>query len=255
MGTNGSTRVQRTIEDQRPTRPRFRAILVVACLVALHCGPRPEERRLAIYDLKSNPTQENVKLIRDLLADADRDVRATALNALVGLDAPDSARLALHALRDPDGFVRATAAKLLGDLDGSGHVVALAECLLRDPDPVARQRAAESLTRVGGSGALEALAQGLADPMERVRMAVVEGLTKIDPGHARLELVRVLREDAVWEVRAQAAHALGLSGDPEILPDLRAALEDPNEFVRAAAGNALRLHGNVRVDPDGAEVE
>jgi len=243
--------VQRIIDDRRPARRGFPVILVVACLVGLHCGPRPEERRLSIYDLKSNPTQENVKLIRDLLEDADRDVRATALNALVGLDAPDSSRLALSALRDPDGFVRATAAKLLGDLDDSDHVAALSECLLRDLDPVARQRAAESLTRLGGSGALDALTEGLADPMERVRMAVVEGLAKIDPGHAHLELVRILREDAVWEVRAQAAHALGLSGDPEIVPDLRAALEDPNEFVRAAAGNALRLHESVREERSG----
>ena len=247
--------MQRTIDDHRLAGPGLPAILAVACLVAVHCGPRPEDRRLSIYDLKSNPTQENVELIRDLLADTDRDVRATALNALVGLDAADSAALALHALGDPDGFVRATAAKLLGDLADPAHVVALSECLLRDPDPVARQRAAESLTRLGGPGALDALAQGLADPMERVRMAVVDGLAKIDPGYARLELARLLREDAVWEVRAQAAHALGLSGDPEIAADLRAALEDPNEFVRSAAGNALRLHEGVREGRDGAEVE
>ena len=235
----------RTSENDRRAAPGPLAILVVACIVAVHCGPRPEERRLSIYDLKSNPTQENVKLIRDLLADTDRDVRATALNALVGLDAADSASLALQALGDPDGFVRATAAKLLGDLADPAHVAALAECLLRDPDPVARQRAAESLARLGGPGALDALAQGLADPMERVRMAGVEGLANIDPGYARLELAGVLREDASWEVRSQAAHALGLTGDPEIVPDLRAALEDPNEFVRSAAGNALRIHANV----------
>ena len=248
--------MQRTVDDhRRRTGPGFPAILAVACLVALHCGPRPEDRRLSIYDLKSDPTQENVQQIRDLFSDEDRNVRATALNALVGLDAADSASLALAALRDPDGFVRATAAKLLGDLADPAHVVALSECLLRDPDPVARQRAADSLTRLGGPGALDALAQGLADPMERVRMAVVDGLAKIDPGYARVELARILREDAVWEVRAQAARALGLSGDPEIVPDLQAALEDPNEFVRSAAGNALRIHESVGQGQEGAEVE
>ena len=248
--------MQRTMDDHRRLAGLgLPAILAVACLVAVHCGPRPEERRISIYDLKSDPTQENVQQIRDLVTDADRDVRATALNALVGLDATDSASLALNGLRDPDGFVRATAAKLLGDLADPAHVAALSECLLRDPDPVARQRAADSLTRLGGSGALDALAQGLADPMERVRLAVVDGLAKIDPGYARLGLARILREDAVWEVRAQAAHALGLSGDPEILPDLRAALEDSNEFVRSAAGNALRIHEGVRQGRDGAEVE
>lgn len=245
--------MQRPIDDPRPACRGLLAILAVACLATVHCGPRPEERRLSIYDLKSDPTQENVQLIRDLLHDADRDVRATALNALVGLDTPDSSRLALDALGDPDGFVRATAAKLLGDLGSTAHVGALSECLLRDSDPVARQRAAAALTLLGGAGALDALGQGLADPMDRVRMAAVAGLAKIDPSYAAPQLARVLHEDPVWEVRAQAAHALGLSGDPAIAPDLQAALEDPNEFVRSAAGNALRLHEAVREGRTSAE--
>lgn len=225
-------------------------LILAACLLSLHCGSRPEERRLSIYDLKADPTQENLQEIRDLLGDPDRDVRATALHAMIGLDAPDSATLALQGLRDNDGFVRATAAKLLGDLGDPAHVGPLAACLERDLDPVTRLRAAESLARLGGTDALSPLVRGLADPMERVRMAAVDGLSEIDPLFASRELVQVLREDGVWEVRARAAHALGLSGIPEILPDLRAAsLEDSNEFVRSAASNALRLHERVREGP------
>jgi HEAT repeat protein len=51
----------------------------------------------------------------------------------------------------------------------------------------------------------------------------------------------------VWEIRAEAAHALGLTGDPDVLSDLEAASADPNEFVRSAASNALRLHEKVRL--------
>lgn len=228
-------------------RARRAAILplAVGCLVCAllwHCGAGPEDRRLSIYALKNDPTEENVDKIRAHLDDPDRNVRATALNALVGLQVPEAAALAREGLHDPDGFVRATAAKLLGDLGDRRHVDAVAEVLAGDPDPVARQRAAETLTRLGGERSVEALTAALADPMQRVRQAAVEGLSELDPSAGRDELVRLLRSDAVWEIRAAAAHALGLTGDPEVRPELEAAVEDPNEFVRSAVANALRIH-------------
>jgi HEAT repeat protein len=251
-GTNENERMQPAIHRKRRYFPCFPAITLMICLLALHCGSRPEDRRLSIYDLKSEPTEENVQRIHALLNDPDRDVRATALNALVGLAVPESKDLALDALDDSDGFVRATAAKLLGDLGDPSHVGAIASVLIEDPDPVARQRAAESLTRLQGEEAVQALARGLADPMERVRMAAVQGLSKLDPAFATDELVRVLHEDAVWEIRAEAARALGLTGDPEIVAELQAALEDPNEFVRSAVENALRVHEKAHEDTSAA---
>jgi HEAT repeat protein len=245
--TDGSADVQPSGTGRRRRCKRFPAIPLILCLVAVHCGTPPEERRLSIYKLKSEPTPENIDRIRASLDDPDRDVRATALHALVGLAVPDSGALALDALGDADGFVRATAAKLVGDLGDPDHVEAVRAVLSRDPDPVARQRAAESLTRLGGAGAVAALAHGLSDPMERVRLTAVRGLAKLDPASAREELARLLHEDAVWEIRAEAAHALGLTGDPDVLSDLEAASADPNEFVRSAVSNALRLHEKVRL--------
>jgi len=238
--------VQHSVEKKYRRCRHFPLIPLLACLLAVHCGTRPEERRLSIYDLKSEPTDENVRQIRALFDDTDRDVRATALNALVGLGIEDSAELALAALDDPDGFVRATGAKLLGDLGNVDHVEALAPLLIADTDPVARQRAAESLEELGGEAAVRALSQGLGDPMENVRKAALHGLTALDPGYALDDLARLLREDAVWEIRAEAAHALGLTGDPAVLEALEAGLGDPNEFVRSAVANALRLHEKVR---------
>ncbi len=229
------------MRNSGPTLRRFLVFPLVASIVCGACGSRSDERRLSIYELKSQPTEKNVAQIRAWLSDDDRDVRATALNALIGLDVPDSAEIARDALNDQDGFVRATAAKLLGDLGNGEHVERLGRVLASDPDPVARQRAAESLTRLAGGRAVEFLSAGLADPIERVRMASVNGLSKLDPGFARDDLVRLLHEDAVWEIRAEAAHALGLTGDPTLEAELTAALDDRNEFVRTAVANALRL--------------
>jgi HEAT repeat protein len=184
-----------------------------------------------------------------MLTDPDRDVRATALNALVGLGVDDAAALSLAALDDDDGFVRATAAKLLGDLDDVAFAEPLARQLTSDSDASARQRAAESLERIGGDVALAGLIRGLGDPMERVRMASVKGVSELGADRARPELARLLREDVVWEIRAEAAHALGITGHPEALAELEAAREDPNEFVRSAVANAIRIHGEVEAPP------
>jgi len=233
---------------RRRRRARRRAVFLALtlCLLTLHCEPGSDERRAVIYTLKAEPTEEHLLEIRDLLSDTDRDVRATALNALVGLGVPDAADLAVRGLDDPDGFVRATAAKLVADVGDPGLADVLVGPLLEDPDPIARQRAAEALARFGGPAALDALNRALADPMERVRRAAVSGLIDLDPAHAVDELARLLREDPAWEIRAQAAHALGLTGDPAVLPDLEAGLGDANEFVRSAVTNAIKLHGQTR---------
>ena len=210
------------------------------------CVEDRNERISSIYALKADPTPENVEQIRIMWADPDRDVRATALNALVGLRVEDAADLARTALEDQDGFVRATAAKLLADLDSDPDTERLSAMVRADSDPIVRLRAAEALTRIGGETAVAGLAQGLSDPMKDVRLAATRGLRQLDPGFAKPALARLLLEDPHYEIRVQAARALGLTGDPEIRPLLESALEDPNEFVRAAAANALRTHEAVR---------
>jgi len=220
----------------------FPLLLVAAvALSSVACVKTAAERRASIYDLREDPTEEHIEAIRGYLDDPDRNVRATALNVLVGLEVQDSVELSRNALKDGDGFVRATAAKLLGDTEDPGHVELLAERLFEDSDPVVRQRAAEALTEVGGPGAAQALARGIEDPAEKVRLAAVGGLRELGPAVATAGLIRLLREDTVWEVRAQAARALGGTGSPEAVEALEAALGDPNEFVRSAAENALRV--------------
>jgi len=221
-------------------------LLISVVLIIPGCKEDRNERISSIYALKADPTPENVDQIRVMWADPDRDVRATALNALVGLRVDDAADLSRAGLADQDGFVRATAAKLLGDLDSDSDAERIAAMLRADSDPVVRLRAAEALTRIGGENAVEGLARGLSDPMDDVRLAATRGLRELDPGFAKPELARLLLEDPHYEIRVQAARALGLTGDPEMRPLLESALEDPNEFVRASAAHALRTHEAVR---------
>jgi HEAT repeat protein len=214
-------------------------VLVLSAGGLAACTPEASERRVEIYELRENPTPENVARIRDRLRDVDRDVRATALHALVAMSVDDARELALSAVRDADGFVRATAAKLLGDLRAVEATPVLARLLIEDPDPIVRQRCAESLRALGGEQAERSLFEALEDPTKQVRLAALEGAIALNPAGGFDRLALLVLQDPEWEVRARAASALGLTGRSEAKPLLGQALEDPNEFVRAAAARAL----------------
>jgi len=214
------------------------------------CGADATGRVVSVYELTADPNEENLKKIRALLTDEDGDVRATALNALVTLDVPDAEALALASLGDADPFVRATAAKLTGDVGNPANAQRLVERLRDDGNPIVRQRAAEALAELRGDVAVAGLAAGMDDVSQNVRLAAVRGIRMLDPGFAPQTLERLLSSDPNWEIRVQAATALGASGDPLAAPALEAALEDRNEFVRSAVANALRDLPEAIEEPD-----
>jgi HEAT repeat protein len=203
------------------------------------CEEPTSERIAEIYQLRMNPTPENLATLRGLLDEEDRDLRVTALNSIVTLGVDDAADLAVAALNDEDAFVRATAAKLVGDQDDPALSGFLARVLREDPDALVRKRACQALARIAGDEAGPALIAALRDPDSRVRLEAIKGAKRIAPGQGSARLVELLADDPMWEVRVRAASALSLAGDPAAGEALEAALSDPVEFVRAAASKAL----------------
>jgi HEAT repeat protein len=220
---------------------RTAAVLAILAILAAGCSEKPHEKVDSIYALKNDLTPENVEAIRGYLDDRDRNVRATALYALASAPVEDAVELCLAALEDPDFFLRATAADLLGELGDPGTVDVLVKSLLEDGDWHVRFRASGSLATIGGAEAVAALVRGLEDPIKEVRLACVEGVGRHDPAVGIEAFSRMVVKDNEWEVRVEAARALGRSGLPSARPAVEAALEDPNEFVRSAAAHALRL--------------
>ncbi len=223
-------------------RPLF---TILALLLLVSCSADPAAKRGRVYDLKADPTDKNVAQRRRLLADENGEVRATALHALVEVQVPDAAKLATVGLDDPHPFVRATAAKLIGDLGHAAAVPGLAAGVREDPHPITRQRCVEALEGFAGvdPAALAGLRLALEDPIKNVRLAAVRAVVRTDPACCVDRLSRMVLEDAEWEIRAQAARGLALSGDPAAPAALDAATRDENEFVRAAARNAQELFG------------
>lgn len=236
------------MHKEKITRNRwiFAAALLGAATIFFGCSETKTEKIAAIYELKMDPSPENLAALRQILEDEDRDLRVTALNSLVTLGVEDAAELAVAALNDEDAFVRATAAKLVGDQEDPALTGFLTRSLRADPDPLVRRRACQALARVAGDDAGPALIAALRDPDSQVRLEAIKGARVIAPGQGAERLAELLDEDPNWEVRVRAASALGLSGDPVAGEALRAALDDPVEFVRAAAAKAL---AEYRPDP------
>lgn len=225
--------------------PAVLAISLIA-LGFVGCAENLEERRGSIYEMRLAGTPEAEAKVRVYLNDTNHDIRATALNALAGFGPADLFDRLADGIRDEHGFVRATAAKLLGDLQDPAAVPLLADRLLMDPNTWVRQRSAEALERIGGAEASAALLDGLKDPIQSVRLAAAQAAREVDPVAAMPEFSRLVLDDPVWEVRVEAARGLGEAENPELVPVLEAAINDPNEFVRAAAANALKRYGVKR---------
>lgn len=199
--------------------------------------------------------------IAALLKGASRE-RITAAAEALGLIGDSIA-----ALKSGAWWRRAEAAEKLGVI-GSKQAVDPLVAALDDPEPEVRLRAARALGLIRGQTSIRPLVQALADPSRwsAIRLAEIligAGEEAVDqllaaydtlPSHARVSVLDILGRirtpraaallrravgDEAPDVRARAAHAMGLLGDESFEPSLVKALGDEAWAVRAMAAKAL----------------
>ncbi len=85
-------------------------------------------------------------------------------------------------------------------------------------------------------------------PDEETRLRATAALASSRTRMAASELVTALGDPSL-AVREEAAHALGLIGDPEVVPDLVEALRDPTTGLAGEAAKALGRIGDRRATP------
>lgn len=210
--------------------------------------------------------------VAGLLKGASRERITTAAEAL-GLVADN-----VEGLRSRAWWRRAEAAEKLGVM-GSKQAVDPLVAALDDPSAEVRLRAARALGLIRGQTSIRPLVQALADPSRwsAIRLSEIligSGEEAVDellaayetlPSPARVSALDILGRirtpraatllrraiaDEMPDVRARAAHAMGLLADGSFEPFLTKALDDESWAVRAMAAKALgriKAKGAIRV--------
>lgn len=217
-----------------------------------------------------------IPVVANLLYDANKDNREIAAwwlrRRIFGVYAPGEVyEQVVNTLKtSPDATRRGHAASALGEFLALAGVDHLANALKTDSSPFVRGSAAAALGRLNdvGGGALSA---GMTDPDEGVRIASVNAAGKVNSftdavsvakttgdasSSVRLKgvellgtmrakdalgsLIALAQNDPNADVRAAAAHSLGLLHDVSARPALEGLQNDPNQFVKDAARIALR---------------
>lgn len=162
--------------------------------------------------------------------------RAEAAEKLGTMLSPRAAGDLIPLMQDERVEVRMRAAKALGQLGTRTSIRPLIEAL-RDPNRWSALRIADILAGMGPEAA-DDLVENFRTLPVRVRVAAVDCLGRVRSLRAA-ELLKSLLTDPERDIRARAAHALGLIGDPNFTPDLLRSLRDPAWPVRAMAAKAL----------------
>lgn len=213
-----------------------------------------------------------VAALMDALKDTDKDVRETAMSALVQMRAPGMFEPLVAALKDASADLREQAAFGLGQLRDARAAEPLTAAL-KDVNPGVREQAVFALGQLRAASAIEPIMSAVKDANPGVREQAVFALSQIRDRRATEILMSALkdenpgvREQAAFAlsqlreakaiealvvalkdvnagVREQVAFALGQIRDPRAIDGLTAALKDPNPGVRQQAAFAL---GQIR---------
>ena len=228
-------------------------------------NPNPD-RRSDERSSKADP--KVVAALTAALKDSDKEVRESAMQALVRLRDPGIFEPLVQALKDVSPDVRENAAFGLGQLEDKRAVAPLVAALtdaaagvreravfalgqlqdpaavdalvgaLRDASASVREQAAFALGQIEDERAVQPLIAAIKDSAANVREQVVFALGQIE-SRAAVDALIGATKDADANVREQAVFALGQIGDPRAIEALTAALKDASANVRQQAAFAL----------------
>jgi HEAT repeat protein len=196
-----------------------------------------EVRRAVVLALESLGGEQAVELLVGALEDRNLEMRQIVIAALGRLGGPRAIAALISRLDSPsDGWgVNAEMALLsIGRPTAEALIAALGDTNLSIQ---ARLGAAVVLGQLGDPRAVAPLAAALEDLGAYYPRSILRALEGAHDLRALEPLVGILGPHTK-ELRRKAAHLLGELGDPQALPGLSAAQQDPDPLVREAAAKA-----------------
>ena len=219
-------------EDRRPADPRM-----IAALSAALKDTDKEVRETAMQALVRLRDPAIFEPLVQALKDTAPDVREQAAHGLGQLRDKRAVEPLIGVLKDQSPAVREQAIHALSQLRDAraveGYIIAL-----RDENPGVREQAAHALGQTRDARGIDPLIAALKDQNPGVREQAVHALTQTRDRRAT-QAVAALINDANADVREQAVFALGQLKDPASVDALIGALRDAKADVREKAAFAL----------------
>jgi len=203
-------------------------------------------RGAALQGIARSKANVDVALISKLLLDPDLDVMNKAVDVIIQLNHPETAKYLIEALKSENEFSRRSAVEILNAV-GTTHSVKYLLGAVSDEDWWVRSRASDALARIGGPRVVDAVLDLIKDKDENIRRAAIEILNTCRDKRAVDKLIEATR-DKDWWVSERAADALAEIGDAKALPALLEMMAKNNRSLPVAIAAVGKL-GNASILP------
>jgi HEAT repeat protein/tRNA A-37 threonylcarbamoyl transferase component Bud32 len=203
-------------------------------------------RGAALMGIVRSKTAIDVGMIAKLLLDPDLDVMNKAVDAIIQLNHPETAKYLVEALKAENEFSRRSAVEILNAI-GTTHSVKFLLEKVSDEDWWVRSRASDALARIGGPRVVDAVLDLIKDKDENIRRAAIEILNTCRDKRAVDKLIEATR-DKDWWVSERAADALAQIGDAKALPAILEMMSKNTRSLPTYIAAAGKL-GNANVLP------
>jgi serine/threonine-protein kinase len=201
-------------------------------------------RGAALSGIARSKTAIDVALVSGLLLDPDLDVMNKAVDVIIQLNHPETAKYLIDALKAENEFSRRSAVEILNAI-GTTHSVKYLLEAVSDEDWWVRSRASDALARIGGPRVVDAVLELIKDKDENIRRAAIEILNTCRDKRAVDKLIEATR-DKDWWVSERAADALAEIGDAKALPAILDMIAKNNRSLPVAITAAGKL-GNAKL--------
>jgi serine/threonine-protein kinase len=189
-------------------------------------------RGAALAGVARSKTALDVSLVSGLLLDPDLDVMNKAVDVIIQLNHPETAKYLIDALKAENEFSRRSAVEILNAI-GTTHSIKYLLEAVADEDWWVRSRASDALARIGGPRVVDAVLDLIKDQDENIRRAAIEILNTCRDKRAVDRLIEATR-DKDWWVSERAADALADIGDSKALPALLEMMSRNNRSLPVA---------------------
>jgi len=216
-------------------------------LILLLQDPAKQVRMAALEGLIQLKVPVSAKPIFALLRDPDLTVQSKAIEALIAIRDAKTVQYVMEALQDESEYIRRAAVEVLNEVGDQRAVKDLLNAL-RDKDWWVKVRAADALGTIGGPKVVDAVLELIGDPDEFLRRTAVEILNSSKDQRAFDHLVKALQDDDWW-VRERAADALAALGSERAVPYLEELLKGEPRTARVAIRALGSLKNGRAIEP------